>query len=269
MRKMSNPTTRDFEAPLSEWYEKKVAASNKVVQALCNRVPYKDTWSMGESYGPFYVPRDIEVKRVLYCVTPTPKVIDQFFDGKYDLLVSHHPYMATRYAIPGMTVPQVILHTAMDCCEGGLNDQWRDALGVKDAEHFDKNLGWYGKVDPIDPNDFYVKVRDFVGADPIGAVYSDKEAIESVVICTGLGGMVHGEALATKADCYILGQAISNPQHSHFPAMIEVGHTLSEYGTGLKLVRSILTPMDITVDGADMKYDIFGSEVYKVGMSAV
>jgi len=252
---------------IKEFYERKVATSNEVVRALCSRIPYKDTWSMGENYGPYFVPREIDIKRVLYCVTPGVKVVDQFFDGGYDLLVSHHPYIATRFADKDMSVPQVILHTAMDCCEGGLNDQWRDALGVKDAKHFDKNLGWYGKVDPIDPDDFYLKVKEFVGADPIGACYSDKRTIESVVICTGLGGMVHNEALATQADCYILGQAISDPSNSRFPAMIEVGHTLSEYGTGLKLVRSILEPMGVIVDGTDIQNDRFGSEVYKRDVS--
>jgi putative NIF3 family GTP cyclohydrolase 1 type 2 len=242
------------------------ATTNMVVRNLCQRVPYKDTWSVGESYGPYFVPQHQEVSKVLYCVTPTKGVIDQFLGGGYDLLVSHHPYIATGYAPDGISIPQVILHTAMDCCAGGLNDQWRDALGVKDAKHFDRNLGWYGKVDPIDPDDFYLKVRDFVGADPIGAVYSDKEVIESIVICTGLGGLVEFEASSTKADCYILGQMCGNPQKSKFPAMIEVGHTLSEHATGLKLVRSVLEPMNIVVDGADMKYDVFGSEVYRRGM---
>ncbi len=237
--------------------------SEKVVQALSFRVPYSDTWSRGEAYGPYFVRRGVDIKKVLYCVTPTMGVTEQFFNGGYDLLVSHHPYVATRRSNMERVVPQVILHTALDCCAGGLNDQWRDALGVKDAVHFDRNLGWYGKIDPIEPDDLYLKVKAFVGADPIGACYSDKSVIESVVICTGLGGMVESSALKSGADCYILGQATSNPQNSGFPAMIEVGHTLTEYATGLKVVRDTLTPYGIQVDGADMKVDFFGSEVYE------
>lgn len=238
--------------------------SDLVVQALTQRVPYSDTWSQGEAYGPYTVRRNVEIERVLYCVTPTQGVAEQFFSGRYDLLVSHHPYIANRFSpYKFLDIPQVILHTAMDCCKGGLNDQWRDALGVKDAEHFDKNLGWYGKIDPIDPDDLYLKVRDFIGTDPIGACFSDKSTIESVVICTGLGGMVEWRALKSGADCYILGQATSDPQNSGFPAMIEVGHTLSEHATGLKIVREVLEPHGVIVDGADLKYDVFGSEVYE------
>jgi putative NIF3 family GTP cyclohydrolase 1 type 2 len=248
---------RDFSLPIEEWYESKIMRSNDVVQALCSRVPYRDTWSYGESYGPYYVKKDTDIKKVLYCVTPTKGVVEQFIDEKHDLLVSHHPYI--------VKVPQVILHTALDCCVGGLNDQWRDAVGMKNALHFDRNLGWYGKIDPIDPDDFYLKIRNFLGCDPVGAVFSDKRTIESVVVCSGLGGLVHDEARATDADCYILGQATSNPQNSEFPAMIEVGHTLSEYATGLKLVTETLQPLGITVQGADLKYDVFGKEVYTRG----
>jgi putative NIF3 family GTP cyclohydrolase 1 type 2 len=172
------------------------------------------------------------------------------------MLVSHHPYV-----IPG--VRQVVLHTALDCCAGGLNDQWRDALGVKNAKHFDGNLGWYGNVDPIHPDDLYQKVANFIGTAPIGACFTDKEVIESVCICTGLGGMVHARAQRiSNADCYIFGQDVADPNNSPFPSIIEVGHTLSEYATGLKVVREVLEPMGVKVDGADLKYDKFGTEVY-------
>lgn len=230
----------------------------QVADILKKRVPYRDSW-VEEPHGEFFIKSHDEVTKVLYCVTPTDKVVQQFKDEKYDMLVSHHPYI--------VKVPQVILHTAMDCCQGGLNDQWRDAVGIKEAKHFDRNLGWYGKIDPINPDDFYMKVRDFIGAAPIGAVYCDKEHIESVVVCSGLGGMVHREALASGADCYILGQATSNPMDSDFPAMIEVGHTLSEYSTGLKIVKNTLEPHGIIVHGADLKYDKFGSEIHRNGFS--
>jgi putative NIF3 family GTP cyclohydrolase 1 type 2 len=246
---------RDFDLPIAEWYESKIMRSNDVVQALCARVPFKDTWDLGEPYGPYFVRKDVDIKKVLYCVTPTKGVVQQFKDEGHDLLVSHHPYI--------VKVPQVILHTAMDCCVGGLNDQWRDAVGIKDAKHFDRNLGWYGQIDPIEPDAFYNKVRDFLGHEPIGACFSDKKVIESVVVCSGLGGLVESQALATKADCYIMGQAISDPNGSFFPAIIETGHTLSEYDTGLKVIRNTLEPMGIVVKGADLSVDVFGSEVYK------
>ena len=249
---------RDFDLPIEEWYETKIMRSNDVVQALCSRVPYRDTWSHGEPYGPYFVKKDVDIQKVLYCVTPTKGVVQQFLDEGHDLLVSHHPYI--------VKVPQVILHTALDCCVGGLNDQWRDAVGIKDALHFDRNLGWYGKIDPIDPDDFYLKVRNFLGHEPVGACFSDKTVIESVVVCSGLGGLVEQEALATKADCYILGQAIDNPKDSHFPAMIETGHTLSEYDTGLNVVRNTLEPLGLVVKGADRSVDVFGSETYRRGI---
>ena len=212
--------------------------------------PLKDSW-LDEPYGAYYFNFKKEVTSALYCVTPTKGVIEQFERGGYDILISHHPFIAR--------VPQVVLHTALDCTKGGLNDQWRDAIGVKNAKHFDDNLGWYGEIEPTDINGLRKKVRNFIGVDPIGAVYSDLDTIRSVVICSGLGGMVEREAYATGADCYILGEAVYSPLYSPFPAMIEVGHTLSEYLPGLRFVRNALGP-DIIVHGADLSVDRYNNE---------
>lgn len=227
-----------------------------VVNALCARIPFNQSWCR-EAWGPYNVDPEATVERVLFCVTPTLEVKDHFHKEGYDLLVSHHPFQCG--------VPQVILHTAMDCCPGGLNDQWRDALGVKNARHFDRNLGWYGQIEPKSVEELSAQCSKFMGGDPIGVIYTEVEQINSVVICSGLGGMVHNKAYNnTHADCYIVGEMTTDPLASRFPAMIETGHTLSEYAPGLKLIRSILEP-HVPVDGAGFEIDRFADEVYTKG----
>jgi len=226
------------------------------VNALVARVPWSDTWAYSEPYGPYNVKWAEEVKRALYCVTPTNAVVAQFKAEGYDLLVSHHPYV--------VGVPQVVLHTALDCCRGGMNDQWRDALGIKDAKHFDENLGWYGEIEPATLEELVAKATAFTDK-PIGYVYSDVEKISSVVVCSGLGGMVEREARRTGADCYVLGEVSSEPCYSTFQAMIEMGHTISEYKPGLKVVRETLEPLGIQVDGVSLEADVFGGEHYYGG----
>lgn len=228
--------------------------TNSAVDKLITACPSKDTWSRGEAYGPFGVHKDATIRKALYCVTPTEGVLDQFHKGNYDLLVSHHPFI--------VGVPQVILHTALDCCEGGLNDQWRDVLGMKNNAHFDRNLGWHGEVEPCTILDLYKKVSDYIGTQPIGCTFSDVPVIRTVAVCSGLGGLVEKVAHKnTQADCYIFGEGIRHPHYSPFKAQIEIGHTLSEHKPGLAFVRKAIP--EVVVDGADMAVDVFGEEVYR------
>ena len=225
----------------------------EIINILNAAIPVKETWSKGESYGGFGIKNvNAEVKRILYCVTPTYAGIDYFNEHKYDLLISHHPFVKNG-------VPMLVYHTALDCCKNGLNDMWKDYLEVKDAKHFDANLGWYGKIDPIPFNDLVAKVETFVGAKVKGLIYHNKKKplVDSVVICTGLGGLVFGQAELTNADVYITGE-LTHPSHGHFNGIIEVGHTLTEV-IGIKLFRDLLP--GIQIDPAPLSKDVFGSEV--------
>jgi len=224
-------------------------------------VPRAAEWdrAAGEAYGAYHIDHEADVKRVLYCVTPTPRLITFFKKSQYDVLISHHPYVAG--------VPQLVFHTALDCCDGGLNDQWRDALDVTEAKHFDGNLGWFGKVRPIAFPVLVEKVRAFAG-DVIGQVHwtGGTRMVESVVICTGLGGLVASEASATNADVYIIGENLQAAETTGTAGVIEVGHTLSEW-MGVNLFKRLLEPQGIVVDLAPLELDVFGCETFK-GQSA-
>jgi putative NIF3 family GTP cyclohydrolase 1 type 2 len=230
-----------------------VKAKN-LFEILYKAIPDSESWSTGEPYGNQNVDEEAEINRVLYCVTGTPEVEDYFRKGGYDLLISHHPYPVAD------DIPHAIFHTALDCCEGGLNDMWRDALGVKDAKHFDENLGWHGKIEPIPFNELVDKVKAFAG-DVIGQTFSRKDVIETVCICSGLGGLVTSQAATSGADCYIMGEMTTKAETSGFPALIETGHTLSEW-IGVRFFEDLLGPLGIEVKGAPLDLDYFGQEHY-------
>lgn len=224
----------------------------EVIERLTRAVPREIEWSVGESYGPYNVDPNADIQKILFCVTPTPEVIEYFHKHGYDLLVSHHPYIRN--------VPQVILHTALDCCEGGLNDMWRDALGVKSPQHFDGTLGWYGEIEPTAFTSLVKRCEAFIGHSIIGQIYTEIETVKSVVICSGLGGMVTELARQTEADCYIFGEAVAPAKSMGFRSVIEIGHTLSER-MGSELIQDILP--ELQVDQAPLEIDRFGREVYR------
>lgn len=225
------------------------------INVLTIRLPKSGEWdkTSGEPYGPYSINLNQEINKVLYCVTPTIEVKDYFIKNKYDVLISHHPFI--------VGVPQMVFHTALDCGIGGLNDQWKDFLKVKNAIHFDQNLGWHGSIEPISFEALCNKIENWIGNKIIGEKYCEIDLIKSVVICSGLGGLVNDLALKTKADCYILGESVCSGVASGFKAMIEVGHTLSEQ-MGVNVFKETLTPYKVSVDCAPIDIDIFGKEVY-------
>jgi len=220
-----------------------------LVRICTEAIPEKIGCWQGEQYGAYNLGLLKNVKRALYCVTPTPEVVSYFKQKGYDILISHHPFR--------VTVPQLIFHTALDCCEGGLNDMWRDHLGIKNAQHFDSTLGWHGQIDPIAFDDLLAKVREFSGQ-IIGEVYSRLDTIESVVVCSGLGGLVVDDAFRSGADCYIFGEGMG--RNTKFEASIEIGHTLSER-MGVELFRKLLQPHGVQVDLVPLALDYFSSEI--------
>jgi putative NIF3 family GTP cyclohydrolase 1 type 2 len=223
----------------------------RVAKAAC---PEATAWEQGEPYGEYNVENyHADVKRVLYCVTASHAVVRYAREQGYDLLISHHPYIPPDF-------PTLVMHTALDCCEGGLNDIWRDHLKLAEpCQHFDGTLGWYGALPkPLEWGELLTQVQALSGG-IIGETYTSLKTIKTVVICTGLGGMVVDQALRSDADCYILGQNMMSAKETGFRAVIEVGHTLSEW-VGVKFWQEVLR--GVRVDLTPKHLDSFGCEVH-------
>jgi putative NIF3 family GTP cyclohydrolase 1 type 2 len=193
----------------------------------------------------------------MYCVTtPNEAGVKYFKENGYDLLVAHHP-VNLNYDLPTM-----VFHTALDCCKGGLNDQWKDILKIQGAQHFDKNLGWYGEIEPKTLDQLVTQIEQQLGHKVQGQIYGPKTGlIKTVAVCSGLGGLVNGSALKTNVDCYIVGEAVSLAEKSGFLYYIEVGHTISEQ-MGVNVIKEVLEPHGIQVDLMPIEFEGWKREVY-------
>lgn len=229
--------------------------AEQAVRRLLTAIPESETWERvrGEAYGPQGIVSGADVRRVLYCVTIGPAVEDYWRQGGYDLLVAHHPFR------PRSPIPNVVLHTALDSVPGGLNDLWRDALGLEEARPITGNLGWVGRVPKVPFEKLVTRIRDFAGGIE-GQVVSAKKSVSSVAICTGLGGFVADEAAATGADVYVTGELTQWAADVGMPAVIEVGHTRSET-VGVATIQAVLGP-GIQVDAAPLEIDRWAGEVF-------
>jgi putative NIF3 family GTP cyclohydrolase 1 type 2 len=152
-----------------------------------------------------------------------------------------------------------VLHTALDCASGGLNDLWCEALGLESVKPITGNLGWVGRIARMPFAHLEARVQAYAGGVE-GQVVSPNRAVSSVVLCTGLGGWIADEALATGADVYVTGELVQPADSLGFFGVIEVGHTRSER-VGVTAIQRVLGP-DVHVDVAPLEIDRWVGEVF-------
>lgn len=239
---------------------KPIMTVGDVAEILYSRIPVEETYSKGEIYGFVGQEKDeqIQIKKVLYCVTPpTFSGIKYFKENNYDLLVAHHPFHLNQ------SIPTMVFHTALDCCYGGLNDQWKNFLQIKNAKHIDKNIGWYGDIDPKTLPELVLQIEQALGRKIQGQIFgSNTELITSVAVCSGLGGLIDDLTLNVGVDCYIVGEAVRPPSSVGFDFYIEVGHTISEQ-MGVNVIKESLEPHGIQVDLMPIEFESWPREVYQ------
>ena len=233
--------------------------TQKFIAKCLAAVPCTETWH-GAGMEPYGVTSSFkhwpaEIKKILFCVTGSAEVDAYARANGYDAIVAHHP-LHTGNSFPTMT-----FHTALDCCKGGLNDMWAEALGVTKDKHIDENLGWVGRFNrPMTFGTLLAKVEKFIGSRILGKHESKigfSHQIETVAICTGMGGSITNLVEPHKADCYITGE-LTHSRYD-FPAVIETGHTLSER-MGQKFFEKLLAADGVQVDLCPLDIDVFGTE---------
>ena len=226
--------------------------TEQLTRVIESKIRKSDSWSLcaHENYGAFNLAPDAKLEKLLYCVTISDEAIEYFKKHGYDAIVSHHPVLSWKEKLP-----QLIYHTALDCCEDGLNDFWKNFLGIEDARHFDDNLGWTGKIKPLSFSSLKDKIQTKLEAPIIGDLFNTQHEIGSIVICTGLGGAVNDLALKTDADCYILGQSMLPAKMTGFRNVIEIGHTLSER-IGYDCIKNFIKDLPVEIDMIPLDKDI-------------
>lgn len=221
-----------------------------LTQTIEAKIRKMDAWSVcaNENYGAFNLNPDQKLEKLLYCVTISTEAIDYFYENGYDAIVTHHPILSFE------NVPQLVYHTALDCCENGLNDFWKNFLEIENPTHFDDNLGWMGAIKPISFKSLKDKLETKLESKMIGDIFTTQKEINSVVVCTGLGGMVNDLALKTGADCYILGQSLVPGRMTGFRNVIEMGHTLSER-IGYDCLKNVVKDIPVEFDMLPLEFD--------------
>ncbi|MGD9580285.1 MAG: Nif3-like dinuclear metal center hexameric protein [Vampirovibrionia bacterium] len=212
---------------------------------------------------------DVEVKKVLVCLSVTNEVVDKAIAEGYEVIVSHHPiiFKGIKSVMPINLTGQVVLkaikndisiysaHTNLDKVEGGINDLLAKMLNLKDVEpiipeKYNNKIGM-GRIGVLDTP---VKIEDLVSdlkqkleLDTLKVINMSEVEIKKVAICGGAGASLI-EYLPLDVDLFITGDVKYHEalETLNF-VLIDANHNNTEQIIVDKL-KSYLSNLDIEVE---------------------
>ena len=164
------------------------------------------------------------VQRILVALDATDKTVDMAIDGKYDLLLTHHPliFRPIKALTPFDVVPKkllklagagvsaVALHTRFDAVDGGVNDALASALGLPVVDCFPCEDALEGRIVELDQavslSDFAASVKQALGCVFVNCADAGKP-VKKIGLLGGEGGDFIRAALNAGCDTYLTGRA--------------------------------------------------------------
>jgi len=209
--------------------------------------------------------RDREVSKILLTLDIDEIVAEEAVRCGADMIISHHPIMfspikkITAETSEGRCILNLIenkiavyaAHTNLDSAKGGLNDLLCEIMSLENCrvladEEKSEGLGRVGELkEEITLKDFAGKLKQFFSLDSIRYSGADNKKIKTVALCSGGGGSMVYDAVASGADVYISGDLkYNNVRDLVFSGMsfIEIPHYSSEIFAP-KLFEKILGDM--------------------------
>ena len=201
---------------------------------------------------------DEPVRRVLFAVDPTTRVVDDVLAAGAELLVTHHPLFLTAvHGVPaddpkGRLVHRLVrggaalfvAHTNADRApESGVNDALAAVLGLDDVVPLEPapddpraGLGRVGQLDrAMTLREFAARAAAALPATVGGvrAAGDPDRVVRRVAVCGGSGGSLAGAAAGAGADVFLTSDlkhhAVSEAMESSGPALCDVGHFATEW----------------------------------------
>ncbi len=204
-----------------------------------------------------------EVKKVLICLDCTKKVVSQAIDGKYDLIISHHPFIfSPLYSIDlekdsGSIIKSLIendisllsLHTNFDSAK--MNDFLSSLIGIKNKNvlSIKENIGVYGDVIEMPLKEYISLIKDAFKIDSCDYYGVDDIIIKKVAITGGSGSSLMDECLNKDIDLYITGDVT--------------------YSRGLEAIRKGINILDVGHHVENLFYKVIINDLENLDSSII
>lgn len=228
------------------------------------------------------------VKRIMVALDPCLNVVEQACKNEVSLLITHHPLifsplkqidtcqwqgrvieLALRHQMAIFTA-----HTNFDSADGGLNDQLSRKLGLCDTKPLDPaaeadqtvGIGRLGRLPSAAAlSSVAAMIKTEIGLSHVRVVGNRQRMISKVALCTGSGGGLMPQFLASDAEVYISGDLRyhdARDAEAYGRALIDIGHFGSEHLMVANLVERLaalpaLRRHPVTVLASDVETDPF------------
>lgn len=220
---------------------------------------YADSAKNGGIAIPPYDARDncglqIDVKKILLCVSVTQDIINQAIVGNFDMIIAHHPLFFIPFEF-NKNIPIYSAHTNLDKAQGGTTDTLIEDLELGEAQKF--ALGDFLRLvqikEPIQLEDFVKILKEKLNIENLRVVNNlNQTKISKIAFCAGSGTDFLQEAEKAKADAFVTGDVKYHTALESNAIIIDVGHFESERPV-LKKIKKILEPLSLEVVEADEK----------------
>ena len=142
-------------------------------------------------------------KKILLCLSLTPKIFTQAIENGCDLIVSHHPLIFSPVKnIEYNTITQKLLvdcirnniqvycaHTNLDSTEGGVNDVLCEKLGLTPIETIQNFVKIAQLPEKMSLDSFILKLKISLNASKIKIINPNNiQEISRIALCAGSGG---------------------------------------------------------------------------------
>lgn len=210
----------------------------KYLESLYPRALAYDWDNVGLQIGSLNKP----VKKILITLDVTKDVVKEAVQGKFDLLLSHHPLIFQtisniQFDTPrGWIIKELVkhdialysMHTNFDLADGGMNDVLAKKLGLKNPLLLDDEagIGRYGDVETMSLDAFIMYVKEKLDLDHVRLVGANDKMITSVGISGGSGQQHMYQAKKRGCDIYLTGDIT---YHNALDAL-QMGFTLLDIG---------------------------------------
>lgn len=168
-----------------------------------------------------------DIRKIMLCLTPVQKTINQAKSQNCDMIISHHPtfYVPDNWS----DIDIYSAHTNMDKADGGTTDTIIKTLGLEDKKipSTHEFLRFVEFPDGIPVKDFSKMLSKI---SPHGRIINNKgeSRLKKTAFCAGSGSEFIKEAQKLGADCLVTGDLKFHTALESEIVVYDIGHFESE-----------------------------------------
>ena len=180
-----------------------------------------DTQEKWDSSGWLVERQGVNVNKVLFALTITPKIVEQALKNGCDMIISHHPlfYLPLEYS----KINMYCAHTNFDKAIGGTTDVLLDTLGLKGVpfEDFVRIVTFEGEISIEDLREKLLKISPKLRY----INNNNTKTVKTVGFCAGSGSEFIEE---TPCDAFVTGDLKFHKAIEAEKVVFDIGHFESE-----------------------------------------